>query len=108
MSYQNTTGETAHIEAWIDWDNNGSFDDLGEKVLDVSDSGSGLHNRIETIVPINAVLNELIGLRIRIGHQDNMTPYGFQSIGEVEDYLIETQCLQKICTPISITRAMRK
>jgi len=74
LSYTNTTGSPAHIEAWIDWNNNGEFD-----------------------------AGENLGLRIRISNQDNMTPYGLVDEGEVEDYLIGIECATQICIPVQTT-----
>lgn len=102
LSYTNTTGSPAHIEAWIDWNNNGEFD-TGEMVLDVTDPSSGMHNRLEVTVPNDAVTGAYLGLRIRISNQDNMTPYGLIDGGEVEDYLIGIDCPTQICVPIDVT-----
>lgn len=102
LSYTNTTGSTAYIEAWIDWNNNGEFD-VGEMVFDVMDTGSSAYNRLEVTVPTNAVIGEYLGLRIRISHQDNMTPYGKIESGEIEDYLIGLDCKIQICLPINAT-----
>jgi len=89
LSYTNTTGSPAHIEAWIDWNNNGEFD-AGE-------------NRLEVTIPNDAVTGEYLGLRIRISNQDNMTPYGLVDEGEVEDYLIGIECATQICIPVQTT-----
>lgn len=102
LSYVNTTGNPAYIEAWIDWNNNGEFDS-GEMVLDVTDPSSGLFDRLEVTIPTNAVTGEFLGLRIRISNQDNMTPYGLISEGEVEDYLIGIECATQICVPVKVT-----
>ena len=55
------------------------------------------------MVPNDAVLGEFLGLRIRISHQDNMTPYGLIPSGEIEDYLIGIACPNQICVPIETT-----
>jgi len=98
LSYTNTTGSPAHIEAWIDWNNNGEFD-VGEMVFDGTDPSSGLYDRLEVTIPTDAVTGEYLGLRIRISNQDDMTPYGFISEGEVEDYLIGIECPTPHVTP---------
>ena len=102
LNYTNATGNPAHIEAWIDWNNNGEFD-AGEMILDVTDPSSGLYDLLEVTVPSDAVTGAYLGLRIRISNQDNMTPYGLISEGEVEDYLIGIECSKQICVPIKIT-----
>ena len=101
LSYTNTTGSPAQIEAWIDWDNNGEFD-AGEMVLDVTDPSAGLYDQLEVMVPTDAVTGEFLGLRIRISNQDDMTPYGLIDGGEVEDYLIGLECPTQICLPIDV------
>lgn len=99
LSYINTTGMDAHIEAWLDWNNNGAFDS-GEMIFDATNPSATF---IQIIVPNDAVTGEYLGLRIRISNQDNMTPYGLISSGEVEDYLIGIDCATQICLPISTT-----
>jgi len=96
LSYTNTTGMDAEIEAWIDWNYNGEFD-MGEMVLDETNPSLGY---MEVTVPTDAVTDEYLGLRIRISHQDNMTPYGMIANGEIEDYLIGIACPNQICVPI--------
>ena len=103
FSYVNTTGDTAHVEAWIDWNADGAFDGVGEMVADWDDSLGALPDRLEVTIPANATQDTLLGLRIRVSHQDNMTPYGLQVNGEVEDYLIGIGCPQ-VCVPIQVTR----
>lgn len=102
FSYVNTTGDTAHVEAWIDWNGDGAFDGVGEMVADWSDEVTSFPNRLEVTVPSNVMVGGLLGLRIRISNQDNMTPYGLQPNGEIEDYLLGIACPQ-VCIPIQAT-----
>lgn len=105
FSYTNTTGDTAHVEGWIDWNGDGDFDDANEMVLDVND-GNGttpIADRWQINIPSFALTGEFLGLRIRISNQDNMTPYGTVGSGEVEDYLIGLDCKTQICIPANIT-----
>ncbi|MFK7983668.1 MAG: GEVED domain-containing protein [Saprospiraceae bacterium] len=99
LNYLNTTGNTAHIEAWVDWNGDGDFDMTDEMVLDVADPNQGLFNYLEINVPTDAITEQFLGLRIRLSHQDNMTPYGLQQSGEIEDYLIMIKC-SEVCLPI--------
>lgn len=103
LSYINTTGMDAQIEAWLDWNNNGEFDS-GEMIFDATNPSITF---IQVTVPNDAVTGEYLGLRIRISNQDNMTPYGLINSGEVEDYLIGLDCPTQICLPIS-TRIQRQ
>ena len=71
-------------------------------VFDVSDAGDSAYDRLAITIPNDAVTGEFLGVRIRISHQDNMTPYGLISSGEIEDYLIGLECPNQICVPIEI------
>ena len=102
LNYENTTGSLAHIEAWIDWNGDGDFDDTDEMIFDVSDIGDSAYDRITITSPTNAVSGQFLGFRVRISNQDNMTPYGLISEGEIEDYLIGLDCSTQICVPITI------
>lgn len=95
----NTTGSTAHLEVWIDWNGDGELDDATEKIVDLDDSGAGFPAFLTINVPDNAVTGGLIGVRSRISLDNNMTPYGLVESGEVEDYLLGVDCPQVICLP---------
>ncbi len=101
----NITGDTAHLEAWIDWNGDGDFDDIGEMVIDIDDL-SGFPAYLEITAPANIQTGGLLGLRVRLSNTNNMTPYGQINEGEVEDYLIGVDCPQ-VCLPVK-TEAMRK
>ena len=101
FSYTNTTGNTAYVVAWIDWNADGDFDN-SEMVADWNDGSGTMPDRMEVTIPSTAQLGTLLGWRIRISNQDNMTPYGLQANGEVEDYLIGIDCPQ-VCLPIQVT-----
>ena len=71
-------------------------------IRDRDDSLSPFPNILNITIPADAQQDSLLGLRIRISNQDNMTPYGVQPNGEVEDYLIGIGCPQ-VCIPIQAT-----
>ncbi|GEM_PF-2195457 len=99
----NTTGDTAYIEAWIDWNGDGDFDELNEIVADYKDEEDGVFPAyMDIMVPDDAVTGSLLGFRVRLSNTDNMTPYGRINSGEVEDYLLGIDCPQVICLPIEI------
>ena len=89
----NTTGSTAHLEGWIDWNGNGDFTDAGEKVIDIDDSAGSMPSFMNVTVPMDAVANTILGSRFRISNSDNMLPTGFISEGEVEEYPLEVQSI---------------
>jgi len=96
LNVTNTTGSTAYVEAWIDWNGDGTF--AGEMVADLDDT-SGLPSYLTIPIPTDANLNTPLGFRIRLSNTDNMTPFGRIGSGEVEDYLININCPNSICTP---------
>ena len=102
FSYTNTTGNTAYVKAWIDWNGDGDFEDADEMVADWNDETTIFSDRMEVTIPSTVKLDTALGWRIRISHQGNMTPYGPQPNGEVEDYLITIAC-SDICLPIKAT-----
>ncbi len=100
LSVTNTTGDTAYVEAWIDWNGDGDFD-AGEMVADFKDNKDGVFpSFMEITVPVDAVTGSLLGFRVRLSNTDNMTPYGRIDTGEIEDYLLGLDCPQVICLPI--------
>ncbi|HHB78270.1 MAG TPA: hypothetical protein ENK85_03430, partial [Saprospiraceae bacterium] len=103
FSATNTTGSTAQLEAWIDWNGDGDFDDAGEMVADLDDAASFPPALLIT-VPTNALQSQPLGFRVRISTTDNMTPLGEISNGEVEDYLITVSCPASSCLPTTWTK----
>ena len=100
LTVTNTTGDTAHIEAWIDWNGDGDFDIVNELVVDLKDNEDGIFPDYLTIsIPTTAMTGSLLGFRVRLSNTNNMTPYGRVSSGEVEDYLLGIACPQAICLP---------
>ena len=96
----NTTGETAYLEMWIDWNGDGDFDDVNEMLVDLDDGSAAFPNYIPISIPVDAIQNQNLGVRIRLSNEDNMTPNGFVDSGEIEDYLIQISC-QNACLRIS-------
>ena len=103
LDITNTTGDTAYVEAWIDWNGDGDFEDANEMVVDLKDNADGVFpDRLLISVPHDATTGSLLGLRIRLSHTDNMTPYGLITSGEIEDYMIGIGCPQVVCIPIGV------
>src|SRR5690606_4554458 len=75
------------VFVWIDYNNNGSFEDEGEQVLQL-DSSPWIGN---ISIPSNATLGET-RMRIRTQYTDqfitNNTPCGNSEFGQVEDYTL--------------------
>jgi hypothetical protein len=88
----NTTGETAYIEAWIDWNGDGDFDDPGEMVANFNDASGSFPAEMIIPIPVGAQQDQNLGFRIRISNMSNITPVGPADSGEVEDYLLRISC----------------
>ena len=72
-------------------------------VINADDSVGPFPSIWQLTPPANAVVNQFLGLRVRLSHQDNMTPYGKVATGEVEDYLIQLNSCNTRCLPITVT-----
>jgi hypothetical protein len=84
-AYDNSYG---FLNAWIDWNGDGDFNDPGEKLTPtpILVTASGLYH-INTTVPNDAVTTTPVIARFRIGA--NMGPAGVNPWGEVEDYEVQ-------------------
>jgi large repetitive protein len=69
----NTTGQAAHLNVWMDFNGNGTFE-TSEKI-----------DPAKFAIPSTAALGPVFA-RVRYGFQQNVGPTGFSSSGEVEDY----------------------
>jgi len=76
-----------HIRVWIDFNQNGSFNDPGELVLESAQIGSSVVTG-NIVIPVDAVLG---GTRMRVlmryNQSGNSCQQGF-NYGEVEDYCV--------------------
>ncbi len=80
----------AYLSLWIDWNNNGSFEDGGDKVASNVLVAAGTNNAAFTVnftVPAAASVGAQIGVRARLSTESGMLSYGLSQGGEVEDYL---------------------
>ncbi|MCB0519222.1 MAG: hypothetical protein KDD27_09795, partial [Saprospiraceae bacterium] len=100
----NTTGNTAYLEAWIDWNGDGDFDDPGEHVVSLDDSGGSFPGYMTITVPSTATTGTNIGLVVRLSNTQPTTPGGYLNSGEVETYLIDVNCPAQICLPVQTTK----
>lgn len=103
FAYTNLTGDTAHLEAWVDWNADGDFGAIDEMIIDWEDANAPFPNTLEINIPIDAATEVTIGLRIRLSLQDNMSPYGLVHSGEVEDYLLYLDC-SEVYFPFTLTK----
>ncbi|MCX6858548.1 MAG: putative Ig domain-containing protein, partial [Verrucomicrobia bacterium] len=92
VTVTNNSGAAAFLNAWIDFNNNGSLLDAGEQVATNVSVADGLTNSVINLnfnVPTNAVTAAVsLGTRFRITDTASPAPTGFAGIGEVEDHPI--------------------
>lgn len=74
------------LDAWIDFNADGDFNDLGEKVIDGLAVVEGVNN-VRVITPSNAATG-LTYARFRISNGGAPLPYGLVIGGEVEDHRV--------------------
>ena len=87
----NTTGAVAYVNAWIDFNNNGSFTDSGEQILSNSSVANGTADVVQALgitVPAIAVTGTPLGARFRITSLTSPGSGGAGGTGEVEDYVV--------------------
>lgn len=92
VTVTNGTGSTAFLNAWIDFNNNGSFGDAGEQVVINTGVIAGLTNSVINVsvpVPATATTGTNVGVRFRLTSTSSPGATGNGGgIGEVEDYVI--------------------
>jgi hypothetical protein len=101
----NTTGDTAFVVIWIDWNGDGDFNDPGEQVAAVNDGTNPFPPYFDITVPTTGVATGTdIGVIVRVSQTDNMTPGGYYDTGEVESFMINVNCPTDNCLPVQTTR----
>jgi hypothetical protein len=87
----NTTGQPAYISAWIDFNNNNSIADAGEKVIDnlsVPSNATAQNLTLPFSIPLGTDYSRDHWLRFRLSSVPNPPTTGAAGSGEVEDYLL--------------------
>lgn len=83
----NTSQEDCYVDGWIDFNGDGDFDDLGEKIVDqLFARGSGFTS-VSFTVPHNAWVGTTYS-RFRCSRTGSLSSVGSVDNGEVEDYPI--------------------
>ena len=85
----NTQGEATQLEAWIDFNGDGSFGGPGEQIIPSLELAAGPDGRrlLRFDVPSSAVAGEQIA-RFRLSTEGDLGPTGAAADGEVEDYVV--------------------
>jgi hypothetical protein len=74
------------LDAWIDFNQNGTWD-AGEQIFTSQALLPGLNANLCFTVPANAALGQTFA-RFRLSSAGGLSPTGYASDGEVEDYLV--------------------
>lgn len=82
----NTTGQTAYLQAWIDFDGNGIFDASERVINDMPVNGSALPV-LNLDIPNTAKAGNTFA-RLRLSTARGVGPTGHSVDGEVEDYAV--------------------
>lgn len=80
----NTWGDTPVYCVWVDWNQDGDFDEANETIA--SEVGVGVFT--VTITPPLGAVSGSTRMRIRLNHTDMATPCETTDWGEVEDYTL--------------------
>ncbi len=85
------------LGVWIDWNQDGDFDDAGENV--VCEVNNGAEGTYQFTVPADAMLG-ITSMRVRLKYDgdDCGSPCGITPYGEVEDYSINVMALPPAIT----------
>lgn len=82
-----TANRSGKLSAWIDFNLDGDWDDLGEQIFDDVDLSAGT-NGLTFDVPANATPGASWA-RFRLNSTGNLSPVGSAPDGEVEDYAVD-------------------
>ena len=85
MNIQVTVTGLGRLNAWIDWNGDGDFNDEGERIAEnvIRYGGDGKENH-EIVVPVNAVISAPTFARFRFSPGTLSSPVGPATGGEVE------------------------
>lgn len=90
-----TVAGTGYINAWIDWNGDGDFNDSNEMIVNNTPAAAGVTD-ISIDVPQNAIVSRPTFARFRFGPNSTKKPTysrtGSATYGEVEDYQITIFC----------------
>ncbi|MCH2133869.1 MAG: Ig-like domain-containing protein, partial [Phycisphaerales bacterium] len=75
-----------NLDAWIDWNQNGHWNDPGEQILDTQSVTAGV-TTVSITVPGDAASGDTYA-RFRLSTAGGLAPTGLAADGEVEDYRV--------------------
>jgi len=83
-------GADAQLDAWLDFNADGDWDDSSEKIFDNVTLTAGTHN-LMFAVPITASAGKTTYARFRISSRGGLNCYGLADDGDVEDYVVQIE-----------------
>ena len=86
-SFRVEASETGKLDAWIDFNRDGDWNDSGEQVFSSVNVNRGA-NTLGFTIPSGAMAGDTAA-RFRISSTGGLAPTGSASDGEVEDYLLQ-------------------
>lgn len=101
VTITNTTGQVGYLQAWFDYDKDGTFSGPGEKVLTNRVLPAGT-NLVNVNIPTGVTTGNLY-TRWRYSLTPDLGIGGAANSGEVEDHLFTVQAQAKIANDDSIT-----
>jgi hypothetical protein len=96
-----TASAAGHLDAWIDFNRDGDWDDLGEQIFNNRSLAAGANN-LTVNVPTIAAPGESYA-RFRFSAAGGLAPTGPAASGEVEDYRVEIVPLVSYTLQINYT-----
>ena len=95
----NTGGK--YLQAWIDFDGNGTFADPGERIYNAVTAASATLQSVSVTftVPVGASVGTQRGARFRLSDNSATTPTSSGAVGEIEDYVVNIAS----CTVVTST-----
>ena len=97
----NTTGVSSYFSGWVDFNQDGDFNDAGEKVISDASLATGT-STLSFAAPAGAVLGTTYA-RFRYSNQLNVGPTGRALGGEVEDYVVNVVATLELATNDNVT-----
>lgn len=92
LAVSTSTQFNENCRVWIDWNNNGTFEDPAERVLNGANNNQ---HQANVLVPVTAVLDTLLRMRVISdvggGPGANIQPCGNPNFGQCEDYGVRVQ-----------------
>ncbi len=86
VNVTNTTGSTAYLQGWMDFNGDGDFNDAFENIIPNRIAVSGDYT---FTIPATAIVGNVYS-RFRLSQTSGIGPNGRAVVGEVEDYRFQT------------------